>query len=91
MISIEESAALPDDVKLTMLKKAKIGTWKEGWRPYCLCCSTNLRMNETNYGFCCLSCGNMIGWDLQRLLESPLNQTQERPLYLVKHKKKSLF
>lgn len=34
----------------------------------------NGRMISTDYGFKCPSCGNMIGFNLTRLKESPLNK-----------------
>lgn len=37
-------------------------------------CSYNGRMISTDYGFRCPSCGNMIGFNLTRLQESPLNK-----------------
>ncbi len=69
----EQSAALPEATKLAMLKEAKGGTWYDDWRPYCMTCSTTVRMAQHDYGFRCQGCGNLIGWDCQRLAESPLN------------------
>lgn len=71
--TIEENLKLSEEEKLSRLKKAKGGTWYDGWRPYCLNCSTSERMVATNYGFKCLCCGNLIGFNLTRLKESPLN------------------
>lgn len=72
-ITSSASAALPEDVKLEMLKEAKMGSWYDDWKPYCCTCSTMNRMIQEDYGFKCRSCGNLIGWDLYRLVDSPLN------------------
>lgn len=74
-ISSEESAALPEGIKLKTLKEAKPGTWYDGWTPYCTqqFCRTNPRMINKPYGFKCPDCGNMIGFNLLRLTDSPLN------------------
>jgi predicted RNA-binding Zn-ribbon protein involved in translation (DUF1610 family) len=50
--------------KEEMLKKAKAGSYYNGWRPYCLKCDFGGRMEERNYGFQCPKCGNTIGWNL---------------------------
>lgn len=47
-----------------IVKKAKAGTWYEGWTPYCLKCSTTERMVEFQHGFRCVACNNHINWDL---------------------------
>ena len=60
-----------------MLKEAKGGTWYDGWKPYCMTCSTMSRMESKDYGFRCSSCGNQIGFDCYSLLESPLNHKQK--------------
>ncbi|EKD22601.1 MAG: hypothetical protein ACD_84C00039G0008 [uncultured bacterium] len=73
MLTVAESSALVPDVKLAMLQNAKPGTWYDDWKPYCGTCSTMQRMVKHEYGFRCAGCGNMIGWDLTRLVESPLN------------------
>ena len=81
--TINEMETLTEEQKLEMLKEAKGGTWYDGWQPYCLCCSTSGRMTRMPYGFKCegsgdwfgrKGCGNMIGFDLTRLVESPLNK-----------------
>lgn len=59
--------------RLIILKEAKETTWYDNWKPYCLVCDCYDRMEQHEYGFECLSCRNMIGWDLTRLVESPLN------------------
>lgn len=75
-----ESSALPEEEKATMLRQAKLGTWYDGWKPYCgqvqARCSMP-RMTQEHYGFRCPECGNMIAWDLTRLAESPLNRKKE--------------
>jgi len=68
------SAAYPEETKLILLKKAKGGTWYDNWKPYCGVCSTMIRMEQHDYGFQCVCCHNMIGWNLHRLLDSPLNR-----------------
>ena len=73
-ITSEQSAAIPEHTKLTMLKKAKMGSWYDNWKPYCCTCSSISRMIQHDYGFKCPGCGNMIGWDLYRLVDSPLNR-----------------
>lgn len=72
--TVAEMEALTDEEKLAMVKQAKTGEWYDGWRPYCLQCSTVSRMLERPYGFQCGSCHNMISFDLYRLVESPLNK-----------------
>ncbi len=73
-ITSAESASIPEDVKLLMLKNAKMGSWYNNWKPYCGTCSVMSRMIQHDYGFQCNSCKNMIGWDLHRLIDSPLNK-----------------
>lgn len=34
-----------------------------GWAPYCLMCSTMMRMEPTDYGWRCRACRNPIGKD----------------------------
>lgn len=74
MRTVAEMSALPEETKLAMLKDAKSGTWYDGWQPYCMTCPTVMRMDTKEYGFRCSCCGNMIGWDCKRLVESPLNR-----------------
>ncbi len=73
MKTVKYMESLSDDKKMEMLKEAKFGTWYDGWKPYCLKCSFNGRMDNRLYGFQCCSCKNMIGFDLTRLQESPFN------------------
>lgn len=73
MKTVKYNESLSEDEKIKTLKNAKGGTWCEGWKPYCLNCSSNQRMLEKSYGFICVNCQNMIGWDLTQLEESPLN------------------
>lgn len=73
-ITSKESAAINEDVKLSMLKDAKMGSWYDNWKPYCCTCNTMHRMIQHDYGFKCTECDNMIGWDLCRLIDSPLNK-----------------
>jgi hypothetical protein len=68
-----ESAAIAPEVALETLKQAKGFTLYEGWKPFCMACPTFDRMSQQPYGFQCSSCQNMIGWDLCRLDDSPLN------------------
>lgn len=74
MKTIKENESLSESEKLETLKRAKGGTWYTGWKPYCSICSCILRMEEKPYGFQCSHCKNIIGWDLTRLKESPLNK-----------------
>jgi hypothetical protein len=80
MKTVAQMEALSSNEKLVMLKEAKSGTWYDGWKPYCMMCSTMQRMAEKNYGFECTKCKNMIGFDLTRLAESPLNKTGDPPV-----------
>lgn len=64
--------ALPVEEQDRIIKESKGGTWYDGWRPYCLTCSTNQRMERKSYGHRCNSCGNMTGFHGYRLQESPL-------------------
>ena len=74
MRSVEYYKELTPEQQLEMLKKAKGGTWYDGWQPYCGVCSIILRMKKKDYGFQCSCCNNMIGFDLTRVIESPLNK-----------------
>lgn len=73
-LTSEQSAQLPIETRSAMLKMAKGGTWYEGWRPYCTQCNTMARMTEHPYGFSCVFCKNKIGWNLVRLIDSPLSE-----------------
>jgi hypothetical protein len=75
--TVAESSGLPPETKDAMLREAKPGTWYDNWHPYCGTCDTMARMHQEAYGFRCGYCGNMIAWDLPRLVESPLNRRQE--------------
>jgi hypothetical protein len=74
----QQSAVLPEEEKLRVLKESKGSQWYDGWRPYCLVphCRSYERMDQHTYGFKCHACGNMIGFDLVRLDDSPLNETR---------------
>ncbi len=74
MRSVEYYRQLSAEEQQEMLKKAKGGSWYDGWKPYCGKCSTMSRMESKDYGFACRFCRNMIGFDLYRVLESPLNK-----------------
>jgi len=84
MQTIADNEVLTEAAKMATLKNAKLGAWYDGWRPYCFAeissgqyaCS-NPRMRQTSYGFHCPECGNMIGWNLVRLAESPLNMHRQ--------------
>ncbi len=76
--------ALSPEQQLEMTKEAKGGSWDPKWRPYCTqeqvpCSSGRLRMDRMNFGFRCRICGNIIGFDLTRLKESPLNDKNYQP------------
>lgn len=78
MNTIAYNLSLSEDEKLRQLKEGNLGTWYDGWRPYCtqsqVPCKSGLhRMDRMPYGFRCAFCGNMIGFNLHRLKESPLN------------------
>lgn len=72
--TIKENVALTKSERLEILKNAKGGTWSDDWKPYCLMCKSMKRMYQMDYGFRCCECGNMIGWNLVRLQESPTNR-----------------
>lgn len=74
METVKDNINLSEEEKLRRLKEAKDGIWYDGWKPYCMMCSYNGRMDSMQYGFKCPSCGNMIGFNLTRLRESPLNK-----------------
>jgi len=74
MRSIQYYKQLSPEEQQEMLKKAKGGSWYDGWKPYCVKCSAMKRMNSQDYGFSCCYCRNMIGFDLCRVIESPLNK-----------------
>lgn len=57
--------------------KRAFSEWKDGWRPYCMMCNRSDRMVSEPYGFKCPQCGNMIGFNLKRLKESPLNNASK--------------
>ena len=73
----EYNENLPESTKMSLLMKAKGSTWYDGWVPYCVHyvkkCSSPRMIRET-YGFRCPDCGNLLGFNLERLKESPLNQ-----------------
>ena len=73
-MTAKESSELSPETKIEILKGSKPGTWYDGWQPYCMMCSTMARMDKKDYGFKCSFCENMIGFDLYRLAESPLNR-----------------
>ena len=82
MKTIAESEAILPDEQLRMMKIAKGGTWySDDYLPYCVHftkqCSSP-RMVKTKYGFRCPDCGDMIGWDFKRLVESPLNKIKSQ-------------
>lgn len=76
METIEENRNLSEDEKLHRLKIAKGGTWYDDWKPYCMVCQKSPRMIAKDFGFECPNCGNLIGFNLTRLQESPLNAKQ---------------
>lgn len=77
MKTIADNHKLTPQEALEQTKKAKGGDWYEGWLPFCVQeqvpCNSMSRMRPMSYGFKCDTCGNMIGYDLTRLKESPLN------------------
>ena len=84
MLSVQDNISLSNEEKLSRLKEAKSGSWYYNWQPYCMTCNTMSRMSKQEYGFKCLCCGNMIGWDLTRLKESPLNDEIKENIRLEK-------
>lgn len=84
MDSIEDMRKLAPEVALQMLKQAKGPEWTLNWRPHCkqtqIPCTSGLhRMDKTDYGFRCRFCGNVIGFHLERLSDSPLNNPDYKP------------
>lgn len=57
--------------QLAMIAAARGCEPYAGWQPYCLRCSTMRRMDRTTTGFRCSCCKNNIGFNLQRLPDSP--------------------
>lgn len=90
METIKQNIDLPHEEKMRRLKEAKGGTWYDGWRPYCMICNRNDRMVREPYGFRCPGCGNMIGFNLERLEESPLNNASKQVaiIYMSQYKRK---
>lgn len=78
METMQDNLSLSEEEKLRRVKEAKGGTWDDGWRPYCLMCDFGGRMDQYPYGFRCPKCGNLIGWNLTRLQESPLNSQEPK-------------
>lgn len=72
--TVKENEQLSIEEKMRRVKEAKGGTWYNNWKPYCCACSYSDKMIPMPYGFRCPECGNMIGWNLTRLQESPLNK-----------------
>ena len=77
MKTVAEMRAVPESERLAIIKEAKGGSWyDDNYTPYCVhyvCKCTSPRSIKTDYGFVCPDCGNMSGWDMKRLKESPLN------------------
>lgn len=80
METVAENESLSEAEKLERLKLAKGGSWYDGWKPYCMPCPGLHRMSPKPYGFECQRCGNMIGFNLTRLRESPLNKRHDSGL-----------
>jgi hypothetical protein len=59
------------DEQKEIVKAAKGETWYDGWKPYCLVCSSIVRMEEREYGFQCGYCLNKINWDLTPIVIHP--------------------
>lgn len=71
--TIEESEALPSEVKNKLLSDA-LGQRGNDIPPHCTCIKTVERLQLKSYGFKCNSCGEILGFDLVRLKESPFNK-----------------
>ena len=77
--TVEYNQSLSPEEKLRRRKEAKGGTWyDDNYTPYCMCCKQMPRMISRDYGFECPNCGNMIGHNMNRLAESPLNNPEYR-------------
>ena len=75
----EFNESLSPEEKLRRRKEAKGGTWyDDNYTPYCMCCKKMPRTVSQPYGFKCPNCGNMIGHNMNRLAESPLNNPEYR-------------
>ena len=68
METIDENRNLSEDKKLHRLKIAKGRIWYD--------CQKSPRMIAKDFGFECPNCDNLIGFNLTRLQESPLNVKQ---------------
>lgn len=79
--TVEYNQSLSPEEKLRRRKEAKGGTWyDDNYTPYCMCCKEMPRMISRDYGFECPNCGNMIGHNMVRLAESPLNKKYYREM-----------
>ena len=76
MCTISSMEALNDYQKLKMMQKTYGEDKTLEYRPYCMCCCSNYKMVKKSYGHLCLLCGNMIGFNGERLKESPLNNSE---------------
>lgn len=94
--TVEYMRSLSKEEANEMVKSAKLAnhcTWSKefddyAYSPYCGVCSYNWKMARMDYGFKCSNCENMLGWDMKRLVESPLNNPKHihrgsRPLYPI--------
>lgn len=84
MCTISSMQSLNDYQKLKMVKKT-FGDDKDlNYAPYCMCCSSGSKMIIKSYGYKCYSCGNIIGFNGERLKESPLNDSKTLELLKIK-------
>lgn len=92
--NIKYMSSLSREEANEMVKNAKLAmhcTWSKEfddykYSPYCGICSSNERMERKEYGFKCSNCSNMLGWNMERLVESPFNNVNHihrgsKPLY----------
>lgn len=85
MKTIKENVSLSEEEKMKRLEEAKGSKLYKGWKPYCMICDYRERMESMPYGFKCPKCGNIIGFDLERLKESPLNNMdRETAVWIMK-------
>lgn len=71
--STEYMRTLDLETKLAMVQKTFGYDKTLDYRPYCMCCRNSSKMRAEDYGYRCLVCGNIIGFNAIRLIESPLN------------------
>ncbi|PCJ55976.1 MAG: hypothetical protein COA79_20415 [Planctomycetota bacterium] len=81
--TVEYNETLTVKERLSAMRKSRGGAWCSGhWKPRCMTSTdakcTTPRMDHRSYGFECPDRGNMIGFNLQRLEESPFYKKTQK-------------